>query len=346
MCYQLIMVSDLWQELEIRHIVALNAIAEEGTFAAAAARLGYTQSAISQQIAALERIVGESLLQRTRGRRPLGLTPAGTLVLRHGQAMVARVQAAQADLRAAAAGAAGPLRIGTYPSVGARILPELLQPFGRDWPELEVQLHESNADSELLALVEQGELDLALCMLPLPDGPLDAAELLLDPWLLVLPTSEDSLGANGSRAWPANTLPLLCFRTCPVIEEIGSLVREWGREPRVVFRSDDNATLQSLVIAGVGAAFMPCLTVNLTDPRTVFVDVRGMLAPRRVGIAWHRDRRQSTASQAFVDAAKKVAKEIEESLAPTTLLPPELLMAEPQRGSPRSETTAGIDVIV
>lgn len=311
---------DLWLGLEVRHLEALRAVAEEGTFASAAARLGYTQSAISQQIAALERIAGERLLERVRGRKPLGLTEAGTLVLRHGVTILARVQAAQADLRALAAGAAGPLRVGTYPSVGARILPELLPSFATGWPELEVQLRESNSNRELLALIEQGELDLTFCMLPLEEGPFEALELLRDPWLLVVPAPPSRHLSNGGRlrAPSGHTQPLLCFRTCPTINDIEALLRHWGIEPTVVFRSDDNATLQSLVGAGVGAAFMPCLTVDLDDRRTLFVDVRSNLPPRRVAIAWHRDRHRSAASHAFVEAAARVSAQLERDIAPAT----------------------------
>jgi molybdate transport repressor ModE-like protein len=310
---------DLWLGLEVRHVAALRAIAETGTFAGAAAQLGYTQSAISQQIATLERIAGESLLERAKGRKPLGLTEAGRLALRHGEAILARVQALQADLQALSEGSAGPLRVGTYPSVGVHMLPELLPPFSAAWPELEVQLRESNSDRELLTWIEQGELDLTFCMLPIDEGPFEALELLRDPWLMVVPASSPLVhnGSGRQQELPRHQ-PLICFRTCPVLADIESLMRQWGREPVVVFRSDDNATLQSLVAARVGAAFMPCLTVDLRDRRTVFVDVRDELPPRRIGIAWHRDRLRSAASHAFVEVASRVAAKLEAQIAPKT----------------------------
>src|SRR6059036_4217341 len=98
-----------WLGLEFRHLIALKAIAETGTFGRAAAQLGYTQSAISQQIAMLERIVGQRLIDRPGGPRPVSLTEAGELLLRHADAIAARLQAAQADLAALDAGDAGPL---------------------------------------------------------------------------------------------------------------------------------------------------------------------------------------------------------------------------------------------
>src|SRR5436309_13215063 len=158
------MESDSWLGLELRHLIALKAIAEEGTFGRAATQLGYTQSAISQQIAMLERIVGQRLIERPGGPRPVSLTEAGELLLRHADAIAARLQAAQADLAALDAGDAGPLRIGTYQSVGAKILPSLLSSFKAQWPKVTISLTESTDDEELLALVERGELDLTFTM--------------------------------------------------------------------------------------------------------------------------------------------------------------------------------------
>src|SRR5579863_6241104 len=117
------MQTDEWLGLELRHLIALKAIAEEGSFGRAAQRLGYTQSAISQQIAVLERIVGQKLVDRPGGPRPISLTEAGELLLTHADGITARLRAAQADLVALGAGDTGPLRVGTYQSVGARVLP-------------------------------------------------------------------------------------------------------------------------------------------------------------------------------------------------------------------------------
>src|SRR5215212_6341538 len=103
-------------DIELRHLAALQAVSEEGSFGRAATRLGYTQSAISQQIATLERIVGERLVERPGGPRPISLTEAGRLLLRHASSIVARLQAAQADLQALRAGESGTIRVGTFQS--------------------------------------------------------------------------------------------------------------------------------------------------------------------------------------------------------------------------------------
>src|SRR5437588_11103456 len=103
---------DSWLGVELSHFAALQAVAAAGSFGRAADRLGYTQSAVSQQIATLERIVGEKLVERPGGPRPISLTEAGHLLLRHADSIVSRLQAAQADLQALRAGEVGTLRGG------------------------------------------------------------------------------------------------------------------------------------------------------------------------------------------------------------------------------------------
>src|SRR6201994_4090527 len=173
---------DQWLGLEIRHLAALQAVAETGTFRGAAARLGYTQSAISQQIATLERIVGAKLVERPGGPRAVSPPEAGELVLRHAEAIVARLKAAQADVAAIADGGSGSLRIGTFQSAGARLLPEPMRRFRNDWPTIQIVLIEYGADDDLLLSVERGDLDLSFVMPPVPEGPFSVVELLSDPW--------------------------------------------------------------------------------------------------------------------------------------------------------------------
>jgi molybdate transport repressor ModE-like protein len=301
------MKTDRWLGLEVRHLAALKAIANEGSFARAAAHLGYTQSAVSQQIAALERIVGARLLERPPGRRPAGLTQTGELVLRHAEAMLARVKAAQADVAALAGGAAGSLRVGTYESVGARILPEVLREFAAGWPDVEVVLCEAPGDAELLALVERGELDLTFAMLPPVEGPFEAVQLLRDRYVLVVAVdSALATAPRPPRLKEIAALPLIGFRSCRNEQRIEARLRSRGVQPRVVFRSDHNATVQGLVAAGVGAALVPRLTMDPSDQRTVLVELDGTLPPRLLGMVWHRDRYRSAPAAAFIQVAQSV----------------------------------------
>src|ERR1043165_6747627 len=122
--------------VEIRHLAALASVAEEGSFRRAATRLGYVQSAISEQIATLERIVGQQLVVRSRGAGAVELTDAGEILLAHANAILARAQAAEADLGALADGSAGSLRLGIYQSVGARVIPRLFPRYARARPDV------------------------------------------------------------------------------------------------------------------------------------------------------------------------------------------------------------------
>src|SRR5436190_21700330 len=159
-----------WLGVELRHLAALEAVARTRSFGAAARELGYTQSAVSQQIAQLERVVGQQLFHRPGGPRPVEPTEAGLLLLRHADAIVARLDAARADMAALAEGAAGPLRVGIFQSVGARILPGLIRRFKQDWPRVEVSVREETDAADLLRLLEHGEPDFTVPDLARPAG--------------------------------------------------------------------------------------------------------------------------------------------------------------------------------
>jgi DNA-binding transcriptional LysR family regulator len=300
-----IMQTDHWPALELRHLRSFRAIAETGSFHAAAELLDYTQSGVSQHLAALEAIVGTRLIERSRGRRTVELTEPGRLLLRHADAIVARLSAAQADLRSYAEGATGVLRVGTYQSVSARILPVLVSRFSAAWPGVEIRLQEEHEDLRLLSFVESGELDLAFTVFPLPTGPFDAVELLRDPYVLMV-----AIGSPLARHGGGPVLreiadqPLIGFRGGRTEELWEAHLRRNGLEPQVVFRSNDNATIQGLVAAGVGSALMPLLAVDADDPAVAVLPVD--VPPRIIGLAWHRDRHRSPASLAFVDLAREV----------------------------------------
>ena len=263
-----------------------------------------TQSAVSQQIAHLERVVGQRLVERPGGPRPVSLTEAGRLLLRHADAIVAQLDAAQADMAALAEGAAGPLRVGILQSVGARILPALLRQFQETWPRVEVQVHEEADVPELLRLVERGELDLTFSELPLPEGPFESAEILRDPYVLLVAAKSELAERDGP--FPLRSLaglPLIGWRTTG---EPDRFLRGHVSELNVVFRTDDNGTLMSLVAEGLGAAVVPYLVVNPRNPALVALPLGGRLPPRVLGIVWHRDRYHSAASDAFVELAREL----------------------------------------
>jgi DNA-binding transcriptional LysR family regulator len=299
--------------IEIRHLTALEAVAAEGSFRRAAARLGYVQSAISEQIAALERIVGQRLVERSRGAGPIELTEAGEVLLGHASAIVARLKAAEADLSALADGSAGSLRLGIYQSVGTRIVPRLLPGYARTWPRVRVLPREAPTDAALFELVERGELELSFADLPLRPGPFEHAELMSDPYVLLVAADSPLARSNRPAAMDdIAPLPLIGHWTCRVLPRVEAELRSNGVEPNFVFRSDTISTVQALVGAGVGSALVPRLTVDPLDDRTVVVELDEAMPvqPRVISLFWHRDRYRSPAVLGFVDAAQSICAQI------------------------------------
>jgi DNA-binding transcriptional LysR family regulator len=303
--------ADRWLGLDIRHLVALKTIADAGSFGRAAERLGYTQSAISQQIATLERIVGLRLIERPGGPRPISLTEAGRILLRHAEAIQARLLAAKADMAALEAGDAGRLRVGTFQSVGAKIIPTLLRGFSESHPQVEVVLSESQSESELLAMIERGELDLTFWTLPVAPGPYETVELLTDPYVLVVPSGSPLSSLKRTPTLKEIVLqPLIGFNRCSAMDQVESHLASTGRIPNIVFRSDNNGTVQGLVGAGVGLSVAPRLTVDEDDPSVDVIDLQGRIPARVIGLVWHRDRHRSPAAEAFVESAIAVCRKL------------------------------------
>jgi DNA-binding transcriptional LysR family regulator len=301
-----------WLGIELRHLAALQALATEGTFGRAAQLLGYTQSAISQQIATLERVVGMRLVERPGGPRPVTLTEAGRLLLRHADSIMSRLQAAHADMTALGNGESGALRVGTFQSVGAKVLPRILSRFREEWPDVDVQLRESAHDEELTAWVEKGELDMTFVQMPAEGEAIEEIELLRDPYVLLV--SPGSPLASRDRTPTLKDLVaerLIGYRVCRATQAIEAQLRTSGREPEFVFRSDDNGIVQGMVAAGVGVAIVPRLTVDESDARVHVIELGARLQPRLIGIAHHADRYHSPAALAFVETARHVCAELQ-----------------------------------
>jgi DNA-binding transcriptional LysR family regulator len=294
-----------WLGVQLRHIAALEAVARTRSFGAAARELGYTQSAVSQQIAQLERVVGQRLFDRPGGPRRVEPTEAGLLLLRHADAIVARLDAARADMAALAEGAGGTLRVGVFQSVGANLLPSLVRRFRAQWPRVGVNVREENDATELVHLLEHGELDLAFAELPLPDGPFEWAELFHDPYVLLVSARSELAELDSAPSLrEVARLPLLGRRSTDEPERHLA-----GRVPdlNVVFRTDDNSTLQALVAEGLGVAIEPRLVVDQKDRAVKMLPFGTRIPPRTIVLAWHRDRYRSQAAQAFVELAQELA---------------------------------------
>ncbi|MGH2448194.1 MAG: LysR family transcriptional regulator [Chloroflexota bacterium] len=294
---------DRWLDLDLRHLAALQAIATQGSFHRAAEHLGYTQSAVSQQIAALERIVDTRLVHRPGGPRPISLTEAGEVMVRHADAMLARLHAAEADLSSLGCGEAGTLRVGSYQSVGRGILPKLMREFTDSWPQVQITLIESVNDNDLWMELERGALDLSFVMLPAPEGPFEHVELMCDPYVLVVPADSPLAERESVDVSELAGQPLIGFLQCRSMLQVETSLRASGIEPDFVFRSADNGTVQGLVAAGVGVALSPTMAVEPGDGAVRILRLSPELPARRIAMAWHKDRYRSPAMKAFTDAA-------------------------------------------
>jgi DNA-binding transcriptional LysR family regulator len=289
--------------LAMRHLVAFETVAEERSFTRAARRLGYTQSAVSHQMATLERLVGKRLIERPKGSEAATLTEAGEVLHRHARALISRVKLAYDDLDGLAEGIGGTFRFGTYQSASTSILPHVLREFALQFPRVQVHLTEAVDDLALIRDVEEGRLDATFVTLPLPDTPLTAVELLRDPFvLLVAPDSPFAGRAEAPSLAEIAQVPLIAWRSWLGVEDS---MRERGYELNVIMRSDDSDTVRSLVAAGVGAAIVPRLIV---DPAGSLVPLAldDVFGERILALAWHPERRRTPALDAFTELVRSV----------------------------------------
>lgn len=299
-----------WLGVELRHLVALRAVAQEQSFKGAARRLGYSQSAVSQQIAMLERLIGQTLLERSTGGRAVSLTAAGSLLLKHAEAISARITTAKAEMDALAVGHAGVVRVGAFQTPGAKILPEALKRLLSQRPGISVDLRESIGDMELLEQLERGLIDLTFAVLPLPEGPFEWTELVVDPFTALVSTRSALAKREEISLEELGRQPLVCFRSCRITQIALDNLRIEGIEPTIVFRSDQNEVIQGAVATDVATAFLPCLSADERDPRTKLLRLVPEVPPRVIAAAWRADRPLAPQAAALVDAAREVCREL------------------------------------
>src|SRR6476661_8916271 len=173
--------------LDVKRMRILKEVADRGSFSAAAEALSYTQSAVSQQIAALEREAGTQLV--TRGSRGIKLTESGEALVRHADAILTRLADAEAELEAIAGLRGGRLRMAAFPTVGATLMPLAIATFRERHPEVELTVRQLEPEDSL-PLLKSGDIDIALTIEPsaLDDSEgLDSTFLLDDPMFAALP---------------------------------------------------------------------------------------------------------------------------------------------------------------
>lgn len=303
--------SDNWKSVDLKHLRALRAVAETGTFWAASEELSSSLSTVSDHVGALEALVGQRLVERSRGRRTVQLTEAGRLLLAHAEAIEARLRAAEADFRAYAAGASGSLRVGIYQSVANKVLPDVMRRFKVRWRDVDVQVREGSHDVELVDAVERGELDMTFAIQPIQEGPFAVRELMRDPYVLVVAASAGERWSENPRASDLDGAAMVGFQPGKHQDQAEDFLAQLGVRPRIVFRSNDNGTLQAMVAAGLGVALTPLLAVDQSDPKVRILRLVDPMPPRVVAIVWHRDRYRPPAAATFVDTAAAVAAAIE-----------------------------------
>jgi DNA-binding transcriptional LysR family regulator len=265
-------------------------LADCGSFSRAASALDYTQSAVSKQVAALEREVGTQLV--IRDVRPVRLTPAGDALARHARAVLERLAAAEAELEAIAALETGRLRVGTYASVGATLVVQAVAAFRQRHPGVKLSLIEAGRDT-LVEHVRSGELDVAAVFdfpalgLTIDEG-FEARHLLDEAHDLLLPPTHRlarkkavSIADLRDEEWLFPTLG----PDSPTQKLFMAACANAGFEPRIVFRVNDCEMYQALVAAGVGVGFLPRLAIHPVHPGVVIKHIAEAPGRRILAIA-------------------------------------------------------------
>ena len=281
----------------------LSAVAEHGSIAAAAQALAFTPSAVSQQIATLEREAGVALVER--GPRSVRLTEAGRVLVAHTDGIVASLAAAEAEIQAIAGLRGGMLRLSSFPTAYATIMPRAIGEFRRRHPAVELTLTEADALATI-GRIKSGELDLALVyeydFVPLPeDDSVERTHLLDDPIRVVLPRGHRvakrravRLDELADESWISSTPRSSCY------EFVARACRAAGFEPNIGFESDDHGVWQGLVAAGVGVALAPDLALETLYPGVEARPVALSPLKRRV-FAVHRTGGRSPAIEAMLE---------------------------------------------
>ncbi len=295
-------------DVEIRHLAALRAVAEEGSFGRAAQRLGFSQAAISQQIAGLEKAVGQPVFDRPKGPRSPQITPAGRLLLRHAESILDRLDAAAEELAELSAGISGRLVVGTFQSVSVKLLPSVVGLVRAETPGVDIRLFETDDNDELVQRLVSDELDLSFLIGPVTDDRVETVELCRDPFVLLLPADVD---AAGSARFPLADLagrPMVGQQASSCQNLIDGGLQAAGVSPNYVFRSNDNGAVQAMVRAGMGPAILPLLAIDTDDPGVQVREPDPPLEPRTILIGQRRGRTRTAAADRFVELARATCR--------------------------------------
>jgi DNA-binding transcriptional LysR family regulator len=298
--------------LDVRRMRVLREVAQRGSFSAAADALAYTQSAVSQQIAALEREAGTRLVERNA--RGVRLTDAGRALVEHADAILARLADAEAELEAIAGLRGGRLRLVAFPSAGATIMPEAIARFRDRHPAVELTLEPADPEPAIVKL-RAGEADLVLDITgsfrpPREDG-IERVHLLDDPMYVALPEGHPlahkrdlELEELADESWILGTTG-----SCPDASIFLRSCQLAGFEPHVAFNSDDYFAIQGFVAAGVGASFIPDLALISVRDDIVVRSLGARPPARMIWAATLKDSYCSPSRQAMLEILAEVGGE-------------------------------------
>jgi DNA-binding transcriptional LysR family regulator len=295
-------------DVELRHLRTMVAIADEGTFGRAAGRLGYTQSSVSQQVAALEKAVGGAVFDRPGGPRPVRITPLGEVVLTHGRDLLTKAEALADAVDRFRAGN-GRIDIGTFQAVSKLILPAVIRRLLDEHPGCDIRLSEVESEDPQI-----GDLDL-LFHYGRIEGDVEHVELLDEPYLLVA----------GAGAFPDGPVRTKLLDDAPIVAWPPTSHQRWleralasnGARPRIVFRTAGHETILSMVRAGIGSAVVPWLALRGSD---AWSDDRlsiHQLQPSPAStwyLYWPAGRTQSPLAARVIEIAVEAANELAEQM--------------------------------
>ncbi|MGH2944145.1 MAG: LysR substrate-binding domain-containing protein [Solirubrobacteraceae bacterium] len=298
--------------LDVKRLRVLREVSVRGSFSAAAEALAYTQSAVSQQIAALEREAGTVLVERNA--RGVRLTDAGRVLVAHADVILARLADAEAELEAIAGMRGGRLRMVSFPTAGATIAPRAIARFRERHPGVEVTLAPREPD-EGLDCLKSGECDIALTVEagfePIADRAIARHQLLDDPFYLCVRSGHPvaskprvRLADLAEESWIMGTTG-----RCPDGLVLERACQAAGFEPRVAFQSDDYTAIQGFVAAGVGVCLIPDLALVAVRDDVVIRCVEGRPIVRRVLAATLAGGYVSPAAAAMLEILSEVGTE-------------------------------------
>jgi DNA-binding transcriptional LysR family regulator len=278
--------------LELRHLAAIAALAMRGSTAAAAASLHVDQALLRAQLVALEQAVGAQLVDWDAATGEAALTPAGLRMAAHADRIVAQLRLADANDQVRRGGAIEVrLTLGVTATLAARFGPALLSRMRRRHPGVGLALCEAASGAELLALLADGELDLAFGEAVIGDGPFLQEVVAFDRYVAIAPHD-----APVARCRPARVLAELAARPLVTPSDDVSTRRverrmgQDGLRPRWLGRSDAHATIAALVRSGAGHAVLPSLAVGPAYAELATVDLSTLLDPIVLALTWHADR--------------------------------------------------------